>query len=79
MRWDFKNYYIELGSFDYDLKTFDFFTYSHDELIGKIYPPDIEAMNYLISELNLGVDPIEDSWEDGRGEIVNINGWGEFQ
>lgn len=32
-----------------------------------------------IDELNKGNNPIEDGWEDGIGNTLNLNGWGDFE
>lgn len=62
--WYFENYtvYEEL-----DVLRFED---NDGELLGYV------NLNYEeIDELNNGVDPIKEGWEDGIGNIININGW----
>lgn len=32
--------------------------------------------NGLIEDLDNGADPIEDGWEDGLGNTISLDGWG---
>lgn len=61
--------------FDYDLHAFNVTT-ADGILIGTVYPDTIEDMQNLIDELDAGGCPIADRWEDGRGNICSLDGWG---
>lgn len=73
--WEFDNYYVQLEDHDHDLKKFGFYTNEHN-LLGYLCPDTIEDMEDTIAELNDDADPIEEGWNDGLGNTVNIEGWG---
>lgn len=75
--WKLEKYYVQLEEFDYDLKKLGFYTNDDDELLGYVYPASIEDIESMVSDLNKGVDPIEYRWEDGYGNTLDIDGWGD--
>jgi len=44
------------------------------DVLGYVAYDDKENM---VNELNNGVDPFDEGWEDGVGNEINIDGWGE--
>lgn len=74
--WDFENgITVEECAYDYDLHCFK--VYDNGKHLGSIYPATIEDMESCIEDLDAGYDPITSGWEDGMGNVCNIDGWGE--
>lgn len=72
--WKFENgITVNEIEYDYDLHAFE--VYHNEELLGAIYPADIEDMQECISKLDEGEDPISGGWEDGCGHPCVIEGW----
>lgn len=65
--WEFERYTVYLES---DVLRFE---NNDGDVLG--YVGNIEE-NDLIEDLNNGADPIADLWEDGVGNTINIDGWG---
>ncbi len=62
--WVEKNYTVVAAEHDYDLKKFE--VYQEDELIGTIYPDDLQQQEQIINDLNNHVNV--DGWETNDGE-----------
>lgn len=74
--WTFENgITVEETTYDYDLHAFE--VYNDGELLGTVYPGDLEDMERCIAELDNGNDPITDKWEDGLGNTCTLEGWGK--
>lgn len=67
MKWEFENYTV------YEETDVLRFENNEGEVIG--YVGNIHENN-LIEDLNNGADPITDGWEDGVGNTISIEGWG---
>lgn len=66
--WKFENYdvYEEMDLLRFEDKA--------GELLGYVaFNGNKEEM---IAEMDEGADPIADGWEDGIGNTINIEGWG---
>lgn len=63
------------AEFDYDLHCLE--VYNSNEYLGTVYPDSIESMESCFRDLDAGKDPISGRWEDGRGNICTLDGWGE--
>lgn len=74
--WKFKNK-IEVYEEEYDYSLHCFKVYMENKYLGSIYPSSLEDMEDCIRKLDNGEDPVFDRWEDGLGNICNIEGWGE--
>lgn len=68
MKWKFEDYTV------YEETDVLRFENNDGEVIG--YVGNIHE-NDLIEDLNNGADPIADGWEDGVGNTINIDGWGD--
>lgn len=66
--WEFKGYTV------YEESEVLKFEDKEGNLLG--YVSNIHEYN-LIDELDNGADPIADGWEDGVGNIIGMDGWGE--
>lgn len=67
--WEFKNYVIYKET---DLLRFE----NHEgDILGYISFDD--GGEEMVKELDDGSDPISEKWEDGIGNTISIDGWGE--
>lgn len=68
--WVEKGYTVIAAEHDYDLKKFE--VYQEDELVGTIYPDDLEQQEQIIKDLNNHVNV--DGWEtnDGQGGEIEL-------
>lgn len=74
--WETELVTVEEVAFDHDLHAFE--VYNKDgELLGGIYPNDIDAMESIIADLDDGSCPIAEGWEDGNGNTCTLDGWGK--
>lgn len=53
------------------------FTDSQNNFLGTLSAGTSEEQNELRVMLTLGVDPFEEGWEDGKGNAVVPEGWGD--
>lgn len=67
--WEFENYTV---TEEEDVLRFE---NEDGDVIGYVATHDHHEE--LINDLDNGANPIEDGWEDGIGNTININGWGE--
>lgn len=67
--WDFDNYLV------YEETDVLRFENNEGDTIGYVHLHHDDA-DILIGLLNDGINPIEDEWEDGIGNTIDINGWG---
>lgn len=74
--WNFENGIIVYEE-DYDHDLHCFKVYNRENYLGTVYPDSIEDMEYGISALDNGEDPISADWEDGLGNPCTLEGWGE--
>ncbi len=44
--------------------------------IGIIYPTYKNELNARWNDILCGVNPVENGWQDGRGNELNYDGWG---
>lgn len=70
--WEFEEYDVFEET---DLLRFE---NTEHEVIGYVQINLDEPYLTVIEELNRGADPIADGWEDGIGNTIGMNGWGEF-
>lgn len=73
--WNFENGII-VEECDYDHNLHCFKVYNGDEYLGSVYPETIEDMESCIEAMEDGEDPISGGWEDGMGNVCNVDGWG---
>lgn len=77
--WEFENVGNGLtvweADFDGDCHCFE--VSNGGNLIGVIYPADVEGTQLCIEELNKGHDPISYHLEDGCGNSCTLDGWGD--
>lgn len=66
---------IKEVEFDGDLHIFEVF--NGEVKLGSIVPPGIDEMNDIVNDLDNGGCPITDKWEDGMGNICQLDGWGQ--
>lgn len=64
--WEFDNYTV------YDEGDVLRFENNDGDVIGYVTNHEGD----LIDDLNNGADPIEDGWEDGVGNTIDMDGWG---
>lgn len=64
--------------FDAELHAFEFWT-GGNLYLGSVYPATLEDMAAIIADLEAGVDPFDEGWEDGRGNSLTPDGWGVTQ
>lgn len=66
--WEFEGYTIHEET--------DQFRFENEE--GEVlgYVSYNEMYDELVQDLENGANPIEDGWEDGVGNTISINGWG---
>ena len=67
--WNFKNYTVYKET---DVLRFE---NNKGDILGYVSFDD--GGEELINELNDGANPIEEGWEDGIGNTISLNGWGE--
>lgn len=72
--WKFENG-IRVEEREYDHNLHCFAVYAGDRYLGSVYPDLIGDMKSCIEELDDGYDPITSGWEDGMGNVCNIDGW----
>lgn len=73
--WIFDNG-IKVYEEDFDNDLHCLAVYNRDEKLGTIYPDNIGDMESCIESLDAGEDPISGHWEDGRGNLCTLDGWG---
>lgn len=68
--WEFENYtvYEEM-----DLLRFENL---ENDLLGYVMK---DKDNQVIKDLDNGVNPINEGWEDGVGNTISIEGWGNYK
>lgn len=66
--WVEKGYTVIAAEHDYDLKKFE--VYQEDELVGTIYPDDLESQEQIIKGLNNHVNV--NGWADGQGGEIEL-------
>lgn len=66
--WTREGYQVVEVAMDADLHQFE--VIQDGEVIAKIVPADIEAMEQIVSDLNEGEDV--NGWEDGMGNTIYI-------
>lgn len=74
-QWKFKNGITVYQG--YNDRTYYFDVYNNNEYLGRIYTSTRQERMEYIQRLDEGFDPITDEWEDGRGNICNLSGWGK--
>lgn len=67
--WMRNTYFVQAVQFDYQLYKFEVLNFNC-ELIGTIYPDDLDAMVDIEGDLDGGADV--DGWEDGQGGEIKI-------
>lgn len=67
--WEFKNYVVYKET---DLLRFETL---EGDILGYVMFDD--GGEELIKELNNGADPIAEGWEDGLGNTISLEGWGD--
>lgn len=73
--WIFDNG-IEVYEKDFDGALHCLVVYNGDKKLGTIYPDNIDDMGSCIESLDAGENPISGHWEDGRGNLCTLEGWG---
>jgi len=68
--WERDGYIVVERPFDFDLHVFDVIG-DGGEVIGTIYPADINDMHAIIKDLDSGEDV--DGWEDGNGNTIRLS------
>lgn len=67
--------YVEINGIGYELINCDVVEVNNEngEILGNIFinPGDWER-------ILAGADPIKDGWEDGLGNSLSIEGWGDY-
>lgn len=74
--WTKNGYAIYENAYDGDLTMLKFYD-DEDNYLGNVTFGSVEQMEHDYSLLDDGADPIEDGWEDGNGNLLDINGWGQ--
>lgn len=73
-----KTKYVEVEEIKFDGDLHQLSVASHEGIhLGLITPVNIENMNDIIDELDVGRCPIVDAWEDGNGNTCTMDGWGQ--
>lgn len=70
--WEFENYRVFQENAAYRFEDMD------GNILGHIGAADADDMERIERDLNDGDDPIAEGWEDGAGNTVNLNGWGNL-
>lgn len=66
----------EINGITWERTDFDTITaYKDDKIIGYISQHDGREWK----EIEKGADPIQERWEDGAGNPVSADGWGEMR
>lgn len=60
---------------DYDLNTFYVYRNGDAVYLGTVDPDGLDAQEALVKDLNEGGCPVDDRWEDGKGNTCGIDGW----
>lgn len=72
---------MEENDFDYDCHQFDFFSKENGRYLGVLTPQDSDQTNEVVADLDdllkEGYDPIQAGWEDGMGNTLSYDGWGD--
>lgn len=66
--WARATYTVEMIDFDHDLKQFEV---TQGDTVQTITPDSLEVMQQIITDLDNGKDV--DGWEDGNGNVINID------
>lgn len=73
--WEFENCIKVIEEpYNYDVHCLK--VHMGNEYLGAIYPDTIEDMEEMARALDSGEDPVTGEWEDGMGNICQMNGWG---
>ncbi|MET3505563.1 hypothetical protein [Halalkalibacter oceani] len=59
--------------FDHSLHAFEVYD-KKENFLGLITPATIEDMEQIIKDLDNGSCPINEMWEDGNGNVCNMEG-----
>lgn len=66
----------EINGIVWERTTDDYITaYKNEKVLGYISQNE----NSEWEDIMKGIDPIEEGWEDGVGNVVSLDGWGEVE
>ncbi|WP_405101517.1 hypothetical protein [Oceanobacillus sp. FSL H7-0719] len=69
--WEFENYVVYKETDVLRFENLD------GDILGYVSFDD--GGEEMTRELNRGIDPIAEGWEDGIGNTISLNGWGDNQ
>ena len=55
----------------------DIYINSYNDYLGVIYPYDLDDYRECVNKLLQGENPVKAGWEDGMGNSLSYEGWGE--
>lgn len=75
--WNFPCHGIKVKEMPFDYDRHKFAVYRKNKCLGVIYPDDTIYTKSCHKDLAQGKCPVCESWEDGLGNTVTMNGWGK--